>query len=95
MTDSVRAQLDIIAQLNDRSVTDEVRNALEYWIEIIALSQANYGAPQPTAAAVPKSETTVAAATVALQNGAPPLAATKPDPSAPVGRIGRKKRGDL
>jgi hypothetical protein len=33
MTDSVRAQLDIIAQLNDRSVTDEVRFALEHWIE--------------------------------------------------------------
>jgi plasmid stability protein len=33
MTDNVRAQLDIIAQLNDRSVTDEIRYALEHWIE--------------------------------------------------------------
>jgi uncharacterized membrane-anchored protein YjiN (DUF445 family) len=33
MTEGTRAQLDIIAQLNDRSVTEEVREALEYWIE--------------------------------------------------------------
>ena len=33
MTEDVRAQLDIIAQLNDRSVTDEVRFAIEHWIE--------------------------------------------------------------
>jgi hypothetical protein len=33
MTDSVRAQLDIIAQLNNRSVTDEIRYALEHWID--------------------------------------------------------------
>jgi hypothetical protein len=34
MTESSRAQLDIIAQLNNRSVTEEVREALEKWIEI-------------------------------------------------------------
>ena len=34
MTESTRAQLDIIAQLNNRSVTEEVREALEKWIEI-------------------------------------------------------------
>lgn len=28
-----RAQLDITAQLNDRTVTDEIRLALEAWIE--------------------------------------------------------------
>jgi predicted transcriptional regulator len=33
MTEDVRAQLDIIAQLNNRSVTEEVRVALEDWIE--------------------------------------------------------------
>jgi predicted transcriptional regulator len=33
MTDSTRAQLDIIAQLNNRSVTDEIRYALEHWID--------------------------------------------------------------
>lgn len=33
MTESTRAQLDIIAQLNDRSVTEEVRLAIESWIE--------------------------------------------------------------
>jgi hypothetical protein len=32
MTESTRAQLDIIAQLNDRSVTEEVRVAIEAWI---------------------------------------------------------------
>ena len=33
INESTRAQLDIIAQLNDRTVTDEIRMALEAWIE--------------------------------------------------------------
>lgn len=33
LNESTRAQLDIIAQLNDRTVTDEIRLALEAWIE--------------------------------------------------------------
>jgi uncharacterized membrane-anchored protein YjiN (DUF445 family) len=33
MTEGTRAQLDIIAQLNDRSVTEEVREAIDAWIE--------------------------------------------------------------
>lgn len=31
--DDLRAQLDVIAQLNDRSVTEEIRLALEAWVE--------------------------------------------------------------
>lgn len=33
MRDSVRAQLDVLAQLNSRSVTEETRLALEHWVE--------------------------------------------------------------
>jgi predicted transcriptional regulator len=33
ITDDLRAQLDIIAQLTGRSVTEEIRFALEHWIE--------------------------------------------------------------
>jgi hypothetical protein len=33
ITDGLRAQLDVIAQLNDRSVTEEIRIALEAWVE--------------------------------------------------------------
>ena len=33
ITDDLRAQLDVIAQLNSRSVTEEIRIALETWIE--------------------------------------------------------------
>lgn len=33
LTDDLRAQLDVIAQLNDRSVTEEIRIALEAWVE--------------------------------------------------------------
>lgn len=32
ITDDLRAQLDVIAQLNDRSATEEIRLALEDWI---------------------------------------------------------------
>ena len=33
LNETVRTQLDIIAQLNDRTVTDEIRLAIEAWIE--------------------------------------------------------------
>lgn len=33
ITDGLRAQLDVIAQLNDGSVTEEIRLALEVWVE--------------------------------------------------------------
>lgn len=33
IADGLRAQLDVIAQLNDRSTTEEVRIALEAWVE--------------------------------------------------------------
>lgn len=33
ITDGLRAQIDVIAQLNDRSVTEEIRIALEAWVE--------------------------------------------------------------
>ena len=33
ITDGLRAQLDVIAQLNDRTVTEEIRLALESWVE--------------------------------------------------------------
>lgn len=31
LNESTRAQLDVIAQLNDRTVTDEIRLALDAW----------------------------------------------------------------
>jgi uncharacterized membrane-anchored protein YjiN (DUF445 family) len=33
LKDDLRTQLDLIAQLNERSVTEEIRVALEDWIE--------------------------------------------------------------
>lgn len=33
MTDDMRGQLDVLAQLNNRTVTKETRAALEHWIE--------------------------------------------------------------
>lgn len=33
ITEELRAQLDIIAQLTGRTATEEIRLALEYWIE--------------------------------------------------------------
>lgn len=33
ISDDLRAQLDVIAQLNDRSVTEEIRIGLESWVE--------------------------------------------------------------
>lgn len=33
ISEDLRAQLDIIAQLNDRSVTEEIRLAIESWIQ--------------------------------------------------------------
>ncbi len=33
MSDGTRAQLEILAQLNERSLTEETRLALEHWVE--------------------------------------------------------------
>lgn len=33
ISDDLRAQLDVIAQLNNRSVTEEIRIALESWVQ--------------------------------------------------------------
>ncbi|MDQ1138447.1 ferric-dicitrate binding protein FerR (iron transport regulator) [Microbacterium sp. SORGH_AS 1204] len=33
ITDGLRAQLEVIAQLNDRTVTEEIRLGLEAWVE--------------------------------------------------------------
>lgn len=33
LSDDLRAQLDLIAQLRDRSVTEEIRVALDAWVE--------------------------------------------------------------
>ncbi len=33
MSDGTRAQLEILAQLNDRSLTEETRYALEHWVD--------------------------------------------------------------
>jgi len=33
MADSTRAQLEVLAQVNSRSVTEETRLALEHWVE--------------------------------------------------------------
>jgi predicted transcriptional regulator len=33
LSEDLRAQLNIIAQLNDRSVTEEIRHAIEAWIQ--------------------------------------------------------------
>jgi ribosomal 50S subunit-associated protein YjgA (DUF615 family) len=33
ITDGLRAQLDVIAQLNNRTATEEIRLALEAWVE--------------------------------------------------------------
>lgn len=33
INDDLRAQLDVISQLNNRSVTEEIRIALESWVE--------------------------------------------------------------
>ena len=33
VSEDLRAQLDIIAQLNDRTVTEEIRLALEAWVQ--------------------------------------------------------------
>lgn len=32
-SEDTRAQLEVLAQLNERSVTEETRIALEYWVE--------------------------------------------------------------
>lgn len=72
LTEDVRAQLDIIAQLNDRSVTEEIRLAIEAWIEKIKADPAVLARAESVRAEIEREATTKRNAISAIFDGKAP-----------------------
>ena len=75
MNESTRAQLDIIAQLNDRTVTDEIRLALEAWIERTKTDPATQQRADAVRAEIEREAATKREAIAAIFNDAKPVRA--------------------
>ena len=70
--ESTRAQLDVIAQLNDRTVTDEIRLALEAWIEKTKSDPSTLQRAEAVRAEIEREAATKRDAIAAIFSGAPP-----------------------
>jgi len=72
LNESTRAQLDIIAQLNDRTVTDEVRLANEAWIEKTKSDPAVQQRAEEVRADIERQASTKRSAIAAIFDAGPP-----------------------
>lgn len=81
ITDDLRAQLDVIAQLNDRSVTEEIRLSLEDWIGRSKSDPQVLKRAETVRADIEREAQTKrnASANVTLLNGHPPSSSITPD----------------
>lgn len=82
ITDDLRAQLDVIAQLNDRSVTEEIRLALESWIETSKSDPKVLQRAETVRADIDREAKTKQSAIEAIFGGAAPKAPRKPSSPA-------------
>ncbi|VXB67037.1 hypothetical protein [Frigoribacterium sp. 9N] len=72
ITDGLRAQLEVIAQLNDRSVTEEIRLALEAWVETSKSDPMVLQRAETVRAEIEREAKTKQSAIEAIFRGAPP-----------------------
>ncbi|MBZ4488090.1 hypothetical protein LQ938_11550 [Microbacterium sp. cx-55] len=80
LNESTRVQLDIIAGLNDRTVTDEIRLAIESWIEKIKSDPAVQRRAEEVRADIERKAATKREAIAAIFD------AGSPSPKSPRGR---------
>lgn len=73
ITDDLRAQLDVIAQLNDRSVTEEIRIALEAWVVTSKSDPKVLARAETVRAEIEREAKTKQSAIEAIFGGAPAL----------------------
>jgi hypothetical protein len=81
ITDGLRAQLDVIAQLNDRSVTEEIRIALETWVQTSKADPTVLQRAESVRAEIEREAKTKQSAIEAIF-GSPSAKATRSKPSA-------------
>lgn len=83
ITDGLRAQLEVIAQLNDRSVTEEIRLALEAWVETSKSDPKVLQRAETVRAEIEREAQTKQSAIEAIFGGTPPKGghATKQAPA--------------
>jgi len=72
ITDGLRAQLEVIVQLNDRSVTEEIRLALEAWVETSKSDPKVLQRAETVRAEIEREAKTKQSAIEAIFGGAPP-----------------------
>lgn len=72
ITDGLRAQIEVIAQLNDRSVTEEIRLALEAWVETSKSDPKVLQRAETVRAEIEREAKTKQSAIEAIFGGAPP-----------------------
>lgn len=72
ITDGLRAQVEVIAQLNDRSVTEEIRLALEAWVETSKSDPKVLQRAETVRAVIEREAKTKQSAIEAIFGGAPP-----------------------
>lgn len=78
ISEDLRAQLDIIAQLNDRTVTEEIRLAIEAWIEKIKADPATKQRADSVRAEIERDAATERGAIAAIfDDAAKPSQATR------------------
>lgn len=82
ITDGLRAQLEVIAQLNDRTVTEEIRLALESWIETSKSDPKVLARAETVRAEIDREAKTKQSAIEAIFGGAAPKAPRKPSGTA-------------
>lgn len=75
ITDGLRAQLEVIAQLNDRSVTEEIRLALEAWVEASKSDPKVLQRAETVRAEIEREAKTKQSAIEAILGSAPPRGA--------------------
>ena len=81
ITDDLRAQLDVIAQLNDRSVTEEIRLALESWVETSKSNPKVLARAETVRAEIERDAKTKQSAIEAIFGAAAPAKASPRKPS--------------
>lgn len=72
ITDGLRAQIEVIAQLNDRSATEKVRLALEAWGETSKSDPKVLQCAETVRAEIEREAETKQNAIEAISRGAPP-----------------------
>lgn len=72
ITDGLRAQLEVIAQLNDRSVTEEIRLALEAWVKTSKSDPKVLQRAETVRAEIEREAKTKQSAIETIFGGAPP-----------------------